>query len=237
MREGATVVIGARGRYKLLQAYERLLDVAGSDKLLAMPMHVGIPSNIEWFVSRINRQLGPVSILVNNAGITGPIGPLEQVPWNQFQEVMQTNLYGPIHMYRALSENLKQTKGSIINIAGGGATAPRPHFVAYALTKTAIVRLTETLALELENTGIRVNAVAPGRLNTAMTREIAAAGYELDAKPYNSIQRAADLCCWLASDESRPLTGRLISAVWDPWDRPGFREQQGENYTLRRVVP
>jgi 3-oxoacyl-[acyl-carrier protein] reductase len=156
-------------------------------------------------------------------------------------------------MTRAILPQFRSRKyGKIINLSGGGATAPLPRFSAYAASKAAIVRLTETLACELKEDGIDVNAIAPGALNTRLLDEVLAAGpekvgqdfYERSLKQRDqggaSLARGAALATYLASADSDGITGRLLSAVWDDWAHLGdWREEleRSDIYTLRRITP
>jgi 3-oxoacyl-[acyl-carrier protein] reductase len=141
--------------------------------------------------------------------------------------------------------------GKIIQISGGGATSPMPGISAYAASKSAIVRFTETLALELADAGIDVNALAPGAMNTRMLDEVLHAGPDRVGQAYYERSLAqqesggtpptvgAELALWLASSESDGVTGKLISAVWDPWrDFEAHRDELSSDvYTLRRIIP
>ncbi len=196
----------------------------------------------------------PLDILVNNAGVQGPIGPLSSAgpTWAGWVETIRVNLLAPARLIADLAPRMADG-GVIINVAGGGATGPRPNFSAYAASKTAIVRLTECVAEELRGRRIRVLALAPGVLPTAMLREVAAAGAEaagerevasarraLEANDATALDRAARCAVWMASDAAAGITGRLISAVWDPWPTLGDRAGeigQSDLYTLRRIVP
>lgn len=127
---------------------------------------------------------------------------------------------------------------------------PRPYFSAYATSKAALVRFTETLAVELEPFNIQVNAVAPGAVNTQMLDEVIAAGEKAGREYHQALERAqtggtpvelvCDLILFLASPASGGLTGKLISAPHDPW-----REWAGKAdtlnatplYTIRRLDP
>jgi NAD(P)-dependent dehydrogenase (short-subunit alcohol dehydrogenase family) len=139
--------------------------------------------------------------------------------------------------------------GKIVNFSGGGATGSRPHFSAYACAKTAIVRLTEVLADEVREFHIDVNAIAPGAVNTAMLDELLGAGEMAGSKERSEATKRkeaggtppevpAGLVAFLASDESDGITGKLISAPWDPWNDKGFQEALRANQdlaTLRRI--
>jgi 3-oxoacyl-[acyl-carrier protein] reductase len=146
----------------------------------------------------------------------------------------------------------KQGGGKIILLSGGGATAPLPRVSAYAASKAAVVRFGETLAEEVKDANIDVNAIAPGALNTRLTDQIVEAGPDRVGKSLyeravqwragsaTPLEVGADLVTFLASSESDGITGRLIAAVWDPWrDFPSQRERiaSSDVYTLRRIVP
>jgi NAD(P)-dependent dehydrogenase (short-subunit alcohol dehydrogenase family) len=191
--------------------------------------------------------------LVNNAAILGPIGPIWENNWIEWQETIQVNLLAPIALCRACIPWMKAGGGgNIINISGGGAAGLRPNFTAYAVAKTGIVRFTEILSEEVKNLNIQVNSVAPGPLGTDMLRAILNAGPEkAGQKEYAqalkqvekgeaNLRQAAQLCVFLTSPASDGITGKLISAVWDPWE--AFSEHrddllQTDIYTLRRILP
>jgi len=177
-------------------------------------------------------RAGPVTVLVNNAGVLGPAGPLDDNDWDAWVETVRVNLLGTAAMCRAVLPGMRERGyGKIINLSGGGATAPRPNFSAYAASKAAVVRLTETLAGEVD--GIDVNAIAPGALPTRMLDEVLASGLER-VEPVG-FERATALAVFLGSAASDGITGRLIAAQWDDWEslRPPLPD---DLYTLRRVV-
>jgi NAD(P)-dependent dehydrogenase (short-subunit alcohol dehydrogenase family) len=140
---------------------------------------------------------------------------------------------------------------SIINLSGGGATGSRPNFSAYASAKAALVRFSETLAQEAKPYGVKVNCIAPGAMKTSMMGQVLAAGTvlagarEVDlatqvvAGGGTSMARVAELAMFLASSASDGITGKLISAVWDDWQRWPQHLSELETsdvYTLRRIV-
>lgn len=188
--------------------------------------------------------------LVNNAGVVGPIGPLEENDWGAWEQTVRVNLLAPAALCRLLVP-LMHSGASIVNLSGGGATAPRPNFSAYAASKAGVVRLTENLAVELAGRGIRVNAVAPGAMNTQMLEAVivagrASAGKEfekaLDQKREGGVapEQPAEMVAWLVSPASEGISGRLLSAVWDPWPALGGHARElaaSDIYTLRRITP
>jgi NAD(P)-dependent dehydrogenase (short-subunit alcohol dehydrogenase family) len=177
-------------------------------------------------------RAGAVTILVNNAGVLGPVGPLDDNDWDAWTETLRVNLLGTVAMCRAVLPGMRERGyGKIINLSGGGATGPRPNFSAYAASKAAVVRFTETLASEVD--GIDVNAIAPGALPTRMLDEVIASGLER-VEP-GSFERATALAVFLASGASDGITGRLIAAQWDDWE--ALRAPLPDDlYTLRRVT-
>jgi 3-oxoacyl-[acyl-carrier protein] reductase len=198
-------------------------------------------------------QLGQVDILVNNAAVQGPIGRAWEVPWREFEEALHLDFLAPVALCRALIPSMKAIgRGWIINIAGGGAATPRPMFAAYAAAKTALVRFTETIAIEAARHGIRVNAVAPGAFASGMTKavhlsaenagevEAAIAQRLLDSKDSGNAEKAARLVVYLTIGEGRDVTGKLISAVWDQWEclhRYPEVLAHKDVFTLRRILP
>jgi len=150
---------------------------------------------------------GRIHILVNNAAVTGPIGPFDAVDWNEWLATISVNLAGTAYCTRrALSLFKPHRYGKIINISGGGAADPLPRMSAYAACKAAIARFTETLALEVRDHGIDVNAVAPGPLATRMFDQMIAAGPErIGAEMHASIKRQKSEGANAARARRRPL--------------------------------
>ncbi len=254
VREGASVALCARDAAKLETAAQMLrgLGRAGQN-IVALPCDVSDPAAVKQFVAAAIAALGSVQVLVNNAGIYGPKGPSESVDFPAWKRAIEINLYGVMLPTQAIVPHLKsQGRGKIINLSGGGATQPLPNFSAYAASKAAVVRLSETFAEELRASKIDVNAVAPGALNTRLLDEALAAGpanvgeafYQRALKQKATggapLDLGASLCVWLASAESDGITGKLLSAQWDPWkDLAGKRDllAQSDIYALRRIVP
>jgi NAD(P)-dependent dehydrogenase (short-subunit alcohol dehydrogenase family) len=255
VKAGASVLLTARGEELLHQVRQELapLAVKPGQQVHSMRGDVSNPESCAAVVKRAREVLPDLTILVNNAGIYGPMGRLEEVDWRAWVEAIQVNLLGSVLMCREIIPLLRaRSYGKIINLSGGGATAPLPFISAYAASKAAIVRLTETLAEELRDAQVDVNAIAPGALNTRLLEEVLAAGPEkVGEKFYRNalkqqaeggapLEKGAGLAVFLASAASDGITGRLLSAVWDDWAAlPSRREQlaRSDVYTLRRIVP
>ncbi len=217
---------------------------------LALTADVSRPEDVAHAVRATEKTFGRVDVLVNAAGIYGPIGPLVENDLHAWREAIAVNLLGTVYSIQAvLPGMIARGKGVVINFAGGGAVAPFPRFSAYSTSKAAVVRLTETIAEEVREQGIRVNAIAPGAVNTRMLDEALAAGERAGREFYRKSleqkanggtppERAAELAVFLASPEGRGITGRLISAVWDDWRGLAGRSQElarSAMYTLRRI--
>lgn len=255
LEEGASVVVVARTEADLRRTRDELGALAGhrGQAVHAVPGDVSRPESCEAIVAAARALLPEITILVNNAGVYGPIGRVEEVDWTAWVHAVEMNLFGTVLMCRAVIPLMRERGyGKIINLSGGGATAPLPRFSAYAAGKAAVVRLTETLAEELRDSRVDVNAIAPGALNTRLLDEVLAAGPERAGEDfYNKSARqreaggvpfdkGAALAVFLASPASDGISGRLLSAVWDDWAR--LPEWSGELaktdvYTLRRIVP
>ena len=252
LAEGANVVFCARTAADVARTLDEITPgLKPGQQLVGLACDIADPASVATLFAR-TAQLGPLHVVVNNAGIYGPIGPTEEVSLADWTQAWQVNVTGTLlvcqHAVRAMKPH---GAGKIITISGGGATNPMPRFAAYAATKAAVVRLTETLAEEYRADHIDVNAVAPGALRTRLTAQVLAAGPEKAGADFFAKNKkwsdegavdpklGAALCVWLASTESDGITGKLISAQWDPWKDPAkFRAlAAGDVYTLRRIVP
>lgn len=254
VQAGARLTICARNGELLSQAKAELQRLAGAgEDVLAQIADVSREDDVHALVEETRQKFGRIDILVNNAGVYGPKGMIEEVDWQEWVRAIEINLYGSILMCRAVLPHFKaQGGGKIVQLSGGGATNPLPRISAYAVSKAAIVRFVETLAEEVRENCIDVNAIAPGALNTRMLDEVLAAGpekvgqafYERSLKQKQSggtpLEQGAELAVFLGSPLSDGITGKLISAVWDPW--PSLLEHLDDLnttdiYTLRRVTP
>lgn len=250
---GASVMICARNPTELESQRLRLAQSHPSARVRAHRADIAKVDQVESLFSAAVDAFGKLDILVNNAGVYGPMGSIETIPWAQWVEAIEINLLGAIYCCRKAVELFRpRGYGKIINLSGGGATSPLPGLSAYAASKASLVRFTETLALEVKDCGVDVNAIAPGTLNTRLMGQLIAAGPEkvtgalharmmkAQAEGGTPLQVGADLCVYLASAASDGLTGRLIAAQWDPWPFEAAIKQDiggSDIYTLRRITP
>jgi 3-oxoacyl-[acyl-carrier protein] reductase len=254
VREGASVAICARDEERLRQTRERLQKLAApGQRVLSKACDVSSEPEVRELIAFAEARLGPLDILVNNAGIYGPMGPSESVSLKEWTRAIEVNLYGVLLPCRAVIPGFKQRgRGKIVILSGGGATNPLPNISSYAASKAAVVRLMETLAEELRPFHVDVNAIAPGALATRLVDEVLAAGpakvgqafYEKNLKwkreGATPLALGANLSVYLGSQESDGITGKLISAQWDPWAKlHEHRDELAKSdiYCLRRIVP
>jgi NAD(P)-dependent dehydrogenase (short-subunit alcohol dehydrogenase family) len=250
---GASLFLCARDTAKLATAVDglRAAAVAGQT-IVGEAADVSQPADVERVVAHAGEALGSVQILVNNAGIYGPLGRIQDVQWSDWVRAIEINLLGSVLMCRAVLPQFRAKHyGKIVQLSGGGATNPLPRISAYAASKAAIVRFAETLAEEVRDDHIDVNSIAPGALNTRLLDDVLEAGpervgesfYARAAKQKQSggtpVECGAALAVFLASAASDGISGKLLSAVWDPWETLASHKEDLDSdiYTLRRIVP
>jgi NAD(P)-dependent dehydrogenase (short-subunit alcohol dehydrogenase family) len=249
----AGICICGRDGATLQRAADELGAMAQpGQQVLAQAADVSNAVDVDRLVKTALATLGEITILVSNAGVYGPMGPIEQTDWAEWVRAVEINLFGSVLPARALVAHFRRRGyGKIVQLSGGGATAPLPGLSSYATSKAAIVRFAETLAGELREDRVDVNAIAPGALNTRMLDEVLAAGpervgdafYQRALEQQRSggapLRRGAELAVFLGSAASDGITGKLLSAIWDPWPELPERRADLESdvYTLRRIVP
>lgn len=253
LREGANVVLCARSEKDLAATCGELAKKFPAQKTFSKTCDVSNESEVNALVVFALQQLGKLDALVLNAGIYGPMGPTESVSLDEWRRAIDINLFGVLLPIRAVISHFKKAgRGKIVILSGGGATNPLPNISSYAASKAAVVRLGETLAEELKPFHVDVNMIAPGALATRLVDEVLAAGPEKVGAAFFEknkswkekgavpLELGASLAVYLASAESDGITGKLISAQWDPWsDLQQHRDELAKSdiYCLRRITP
>ncbi len=205
-REGASLVINSRSE-------DSLEPVAGEAEetgaeVLAIPADVSVEADVEGLVDESVRRFGRIDVLVNNAGVLGPRVPIEEYPEDEWRKVLDANLTAPFLLTRTVIPHMPEG-GSIINMTSGVSVEGRAEWGAYSVSKFGVEGLTQILAAELKDRGIRVNSVDPGGMRTEMR---AAAYPNEDPTTRITPEENTAVFLYLASDESREVTGERFKA-------------------------
>ncbi len=189
----------------------------GLDGVLVLPRDVSKADDVQAMISETLSRFGRIDCLVNNAGVAD-FGPIEETSFARWREVMATNLDGVFLCSQAVIPELKQTRGSIVNIASISGLRASTLRVAYGTSKAAVIHLTKQQAAELGEHGIRVNCVAPGPVRTKMsiavhTKDIIDAYHDaIPLNRYGSEEEIAQAIVFLCSDEASYITGQILAA-------------------------
>jgi NAD(P)-dependent dehydrogenase (short-subunit alcohol dehydrogenase family) len=261
---GSSTGIGRALVERLLARGDNVWGIARSDQSAFTAAHRGRffgsrASVAEWpqmeaVAAQVAAAWPHIDALVTCAGVQGEIGRTLTADPLKWSDTVRANLDGTLYAIRAFAPLLARAsrRAKIVCFSGGGATKPRARFSAYGVAKTGIVRLVETIAEEERKTALDINAVAPGAINTRLTEEVLALGPEVvgaaefaaaqkqKSDGGASLDKATGLVEWLLSPASDGITGRLLSAPWDPWPTLDMHRADlaaSDIYTLRRIVP
>ena len=250
---GASVILSGRSAEKLEAQKLQLTPLLAPDACIVTSVaDVAEPRQVDAAFAKLRSEFPRLDIVVNNAGVYGPMGKIEDTDWEEWVDALRINLLGLVYVCRAAIPTMRRQRyGKIINVSGGGAANPMPMISAYAAAKAGVVRFTESLALECRDDHIDVNAIAPGALRTQMMDQLLKAGpAKVGTKFYERMKRIAEeggtplglgaaLCVFLGSADSDGITGKLIAAQWDRWeDWPQHLDELNTSdvYTLRRIT-
>jgi NAD(P)-dependent dehydrogenase (short-subunit alcohol dehydrogenase family) len=215
-REGASgLSIVARHIDPLNKVRDEIRQIAPKIDIVAIEADVSKPRDIERIIATTLAQFkGRLDVLVNNASTIGPspMPNLLDYPVEDFREVIDTNLIGPFLLIKTVLPAMIERGGSIINVTSDAGQVGYPGWGAYGISKFGLEGMSQTWASELEDSGVRVNWVDPGNMNTAMHR---AAEPEEDPKEWANPADATDVFVFLASDESKGVTGKRFQAQED----------------------
>ena len=210
--------------------------------------------SVKAAAAEVARAWHAVNALICCAGVQGAVGPAMELDPAAWTQTVHANLGGTFHSISAFHPLLMGSlplRGKVLCFSGGGATGPRPNFSAYGVAKAGIVRLVETLAHEW-GAAADINAIAPGALPTEMTRETIALGparagrkehadaERITAQGPEAFEKVGALVEFMLSGQADGITGRLLSAPWDPWPGLGAHCDElatSDIFTLRRITP
>ena len=249
IKEGFNVVICSRN----IEEVNRTINEVDASKKQSLGLKADVSNfdDVQNLVKATMDKFGRIDVLVNNAGIYGPIGLLETNNMKEWIQTMNINLVGTVNLCQAVLPLMKKNKmGKIINMAGAGVGGIKPlaRFTAYYTSKMAVVGFTEALAEEVKDDNIQVNCISPGGVNTYFTDLLLASGEEKAGKDMysqalkqkenggDSPDLAAKMVMYLASVESNHVSGKIISAKWDKvsfLDDPNIVKKN--LYNLRRI--
>lgn len=220
---GVAVAVCARSQDQLGETVRQIEGSGG--RAQAFEADMGDRAAVERLVARVTEALGPLDVLVNNAGVGGPEGGIAEADPDLWWHNLEINLRGPLYCAHAvLPAMLERGHGCIVNVASGTAHGSWPPASAYNVSKTALVRLTENLAAETRERGVAVFALDPGLVRTAMTEEALRSEVPSIAQAFQAMfdqgidvppERAARTVVFLASGRADALSGRFIAAEED----------------------
>jgi len=234
---GATGGIGEKICRALAGKYNLILVSWNKDKLKRLKNK--LPGNVQMMSSDVSNyaslrkhylKIKVLDVLINCAGVLGPVGRFEENNIKEWENTFKINFLGTVYNCKLLLEKLKKSKkGKIINFSGGGSAFPRKFHTAYGTSKTAVVRFTETLAVEYPE--LDINVIAPGAHKTKMWEDET---HDKEPREWADSERLKKMIVFLCSAKSNGLTGRFlhINDVWGDW---GEENLKNDFYKLRRV--
>jgi dehydrogenase/reductase SDR family member 4 len=218
MREGATVVICGRKLDRLDPVVEEFAARKHAGRVVARACHVGKEEDIQQLVETTTRDHGKIDILVNNAATNIAQGPAIEMDDGQFDKMVEINLKSTFRLMRLVAPGMcDRGSGSIINIASIAGLRPQYHGLLYSMTKAALIMMTQSYALELGPRGVRVNAIAPGLIQTVLSeyywKDEERWAQTMKAQPIKHLgqpSEIAEAAVLLASEGGSYLTGQTI---------------------------
>lgn len=244
-KAGMAVAVVARTEEQISETVDLIVEAGGS--AIAFPADVTDQQAIELLVAQVEQQMGPVDLLVNNAGIAGPGGPAWEADPDEWWRCIDINLHGPFLCARAVVPGMiNRRRGRIVITASSSGLAPLPYASAYAISKCAVIRLVENLAAETGEQGITAFSIHPGIVRTALMEFLAASPEDekwfggffrktLSDGSHIPPERAAELVVFLASGKADALSGCYIAVDDDVSEMVSQAKEIKENklHTLR----
>ncbi len=246
--EGAAVAVTARTEPELLETVQIIEQNGG--RALAVTADVTDPNAVANMVAAVERALGPVDLLVNNAGVFRAFGAVAEIEEDAWWREIEVNVRGPFLCARAvLPGMIARRRGRIINLASGAGGIAIERASAYCVSKAALIRFSQNLALETHDQGIAVFAIAPGAVRTPMTDHVLTSTVVRQRAPEiqawferlyaegrdTPIEQSVELILFLASGQADALSGRFINVEDDVHEllRRSEEVDQKNLYTLQ----
>jgi len=243
---GAKVVICSRTKTELQKALLKLNEKKNS--AFGITCDVSKFNDCKKLIKFAQKKIKKINILVNNAGIYGPIGLLEKTDLDFWRETMEINIMGMVYLSNLVITIMKKKGGKIINLCGAGVGGyAKPRISAYFTSKIAVAGFTEILAEEVRDYNIQVNSISPGAVNTYLHEYLLKQGPEKAGREFyeESLRQkkmggtppklAAKLVVFLSSGESNHISGRLLSAKWDSPEKLKDKGLNRNLFKLRRI--
>ena len=217
--QGANVVISARKMAALEAAAAGINDAVGREAAVPMTCNIGNRDQVEALAEAARTRVGPVSILVGNAGVNPYYGPIRDIPDAAYEKTMQANVQGNLWLANAVFPDMERLGGgSMLFTASIIAFRPSDTLGTYGISKLALIGLVRNLALEMGPAGVRVNALCPGVVRTEFARALwedpETEKHYLQQVPLRRLGEAEDftgIAAFLASDAGRYITGQALT--------------------------
>ena len=248
----ANVVICARGKDDIERTVAEFQADGFADKVAGITADVSSERDIERALDFVENRYGAVNGVIHAAGIYGPIGSILDISPTEWFDAIRINLFGAFLVTRQAGRRMRNSGGGRIALySGGGGGTPFPYYTAYASSKVAIVRFTESIAVELAPDNIEVNCIAPGFVATRLHQQTVsagtAAGGEFLEKTKAVIENGGvspdvggKAAAFFISDLAKGITGKFVAAPYDgytEWPQHLSALQDSELFTLRRILP
>ncbi len=245
------VVICARNQNDLDSAVSRL-KADGYENISGITADVTKHNEVEAALDKVESHFGTLNAVIHSAGIYGPIGSITDVNPEEWLKAIEVNLFGTFLVVRQSCLRLQKNGGGRISLfSGGGAASPFPNYTGYACSKVGVVRLTETIAIEMAPHNIEVNCIAPGFVITRLHQQTVEAG-KLAGEKFLETTKAqmekggvpasvgGSAAAFLISDQAQGITGKFVAAPydgWKEWTKHLEELKSTDIFTLRRIIP
>jgi len=232
------VIIVSSNQINLDNAKKELDKLENKGKCYFYKLDISNIDDVDIFMNWIKNNFENIHGLVNCAGIYGPIGKTNEIDLNYFQKTININFLGTVYMttkFINLYNNVSY-KRKIIIFSGGGTSSIFPNYTAYSTSKISLVKFAENLSNELKDDNVDINCISPGFIITDIHKETLKNGEKIVGKNFynktlenikkggDPIEKPVNLTNFLLSSKSDNISGKLISAIWDPWENKDFQE-------------